>query len=82
MLAEKSGNGYEESWCKGPDHDDIGLVGLVHFPIFLSLPYLVSVNVLFVYGKGSHFLFGNTRLLISWKPCCPWVLIDSRKFFL
>lgn len=74
MLAEKSGNGYEEGRCKGPDNDDIGLVGTVHLPLYLSLLHLVSemgpLFVLFVcIWKEISFLLlwgcminGNARV--------------------
>jgi len=59
MLAEKSGNGYEEGECQGSDHDDMWFVGLVHLPIYLSILHLViemgPVSVLFVHEKRSHF---------------------------
>lgn len=59
MLAEKSGDGYEKGQCKGSDHDDIGFVGPVHLPLYLSILHLViemgPVSLLFVHEKRSHF---------------------------
>ena len=57
MISEKSGNGHEEGSSTGPDHDDIGFVGTVHFPLYLGFLDLVIetnlVNALLVYEKRS-----------------------------
>ena len=41
MPAEKSVYGHEEGKHEGPDHDDIGFVGPVHFPFYLGILHLV-----------------------------------------
>lgn len=57
---EKSGNGHEEGKRKGPDHDDIGFAGAVHFPLYLGILHLViesnPVNTLFVHEKDLKLL--------------------------
>lgn len=78
MFAEKSGNGYEEGQCKGSDHDDIGFVGPVHLPLYLSILHLViemgPVSVLFVHEKRSNiFLFrfkSNNRHAFNYSVKC------------
>ena len=40
-LAGKSGNGEEKGQGKGPDHDDIGFGGPVHFPLYIGILHII-----------------------------------------
>jgi len=62
---------HEEGWCKGSNHDDIGFVGVVHFPLYLGFLHLVIetnlVNALSVYRKRSK---ASVKIQDYWEIQC------------
>lgn len=55
FIAEKSGNGHEESGCKRPDYDDTVSGCSVHHPFCFGLFHLNvknNLSAMFISGEG------------------------------